>query len=241
MQDFIDEAARKLDGFNQLNYEEFDRLRRFKEQIEDIEDRVHGLDRGVLESLSTTSSLAASNGFAIVVGHTERSQGAAGTSPISQSEYLWNSDLANKVKSKCDQAGIASKIFFRDGVGISGAYQQVVQWGAQCVVELHFNAFNGSAHGTETLYDEDTNSGSKAWAERLQTRMLDALKLRDRGLKERDPGDRGYQSLSAANIPSALIEPFFGDSPTDAQAAHSGKDELAEAIFSAAVSQLAGT
>lgn len=241
MQDFIDEAARKLDGFNQLSYEEFDRLRRFREQIEDIEDRVLGLDRGVLESFSATRPTAASNGLAIVVGHTERAQGASATSPISQSEYVWNSDLANKIKSRCDQASIPSKIFFRDGIGISGAYQQVVQWGANCIVELHFNAFNGSAHGTETLYDEDTNSGSKAWAERLQSRMLDALNLRDRGLKERDPGQRGYASVSAANIPSALIEPFFGDSPTDAQAAHSGKDELAEAISGAAAAQLAGT
>ena len=53
-----------------------------------------------------------------------------------------------------------------------------------------------------------------------------------------DPGARGYRSVSAANIPSALIEPFFGDHAGDAQSAKSGKDDLAAAIVSVAANQL---
>jgi N-acetylmuramoyl-L-alanine amidase len=61
----------------------------------------------------------------------------------------------------------------------------------------------------------------------------------DRGLKERDPGDRGYKSVSAINIPSALIEPFFGNHPVDAKLGHNLKKELARTIAEAAAAQLA--
>ncbi len=68
----------------------------------------------------------------------------------------------------------------------------------------------------------------------LQSEMLKALHLKDRKLKERDPGDRGYRSVSELNIPSALIEPFFGDNPMEAKRAHDNKGDLAFAIANAA-------
>ncbi|MCA1408210.1 hypothetical protein I6F26_24790 [Ensifer sp. IC3342] len=54
--------------------------------------------------------------------------------------------------------------------------------------------------------------------------ILATLGTQDRGL------NRGYDSASALDIPSALIEPFFGDNPADAQKVHTKKDALAEAI-----------
>jgi N-acetylmuramoyl-L-alanine amidase len=60
----------------------------------------------------------------------------------------------------------------------------------------------------------------------------------DRGLKELGPGDRGYESCSSLDIPSALIEPFFGDNPDDARLGHDTKQELAVVIASAMRAQL---
>lgn len=221
----------------EVSYEDFQMLRAFREYINDLEEQFESNSSGL--AAPQIKNRSSGSGLAIVVGHTRRRPGASATNPINQSEYPWNRDLASKIKSECQILGVESRIFFRDNIGISGAYRQVAEWGAACVMELHFNAFNGSAHGTETLYDAETNSGSKAWAERLQKAMHSSLGLRNRKIKDRDPGERGYRSVSAINIPSALIEPFFGDNRRDAQIGHANKDDLAEALAQAAASQLA--
>jgi hypothetical protein len=190
---------------------------------------------------SAIKSLKPPPGAAFVVGHTKAHQWAAGVKPIGQNEYPWNKDLAIRIKALCDADNLRCEIFYRDLGGIVGAYKRVRDWGAVCVVELHFNASNGSALGTETLYDADVNAGSEAWAQRLQDGMV-ALYGRvgkaNRGLKERDPGDRGYESCSALDIPSALIQPFFGDNPGDAKLGQDNKQQLAVVIAKAMRAQL---
>ena len=189
-------------------------------------------------------SITASNSVpsaAIVVGHTKSSPGASGIKPIGKNEYPWNKDLAARVKALCDSSNVRCEIFYRDVGGIAGAYKRVRDWGAACVVELHFNAANGKAAGTETLYDAEVNAGSRGWAQRLQDEMV-ALYERsgkfNRGLKEVDPGDRGYDSCSALDIPSALIEPFFGDNVGDAALGQEKKQDLATVIAKAMRLQL---
>lgn len=235
----IEEIEQIIREGGTLSEAQFDALRALQERIDDIEDIASGQNLELRHV--ELERLAGSNGFAIVVGHTDRSKGAAGTAPINQREYPWNRDLAERINALCHSRGITSRIFYRDRIGIRGAYRQVGAWGAAFVVELHFNAFNGRAHGTETLYDADRNEASKAWAQRLQDGMLSVLGLRDRKLKELQPGDRGYTSVSALNIPSALIEPFFGDNPSDAYVGHTRKDDLAEAIAQAAAAQIASS
>ena len=232
----IDAIASRANQNAELTYEEFQQLLAEQERLDDLVEIVRGNANGVRSESFALRSVG--NALAIVVGHTQASPGASGGPPINQSEYPWNKDLASKIKAACSAVGVESKIFFRDNVGIGGAYQQVSDWGASCVVELHFNSFNGTARGTETLFDKDRNSGSAAWAQRLQTAMLGALGTVDRGLKECNPGDRGFGSVSALNIPSALIEPFFGDNQADAQKGHNNKDDLAEAVARAAAAQL---
>jgi len=231
------DIQRKLKSGEELEYEEFQKLLARKEEIDDLLDLFRGNQFRIMEEDFAFRS--GGSGVAIVVGHTQIAPGASGGPPISQSEYPWNRDLATRIKAHCGILGVESKIFFRDIVGIGGAYQQVSQWGARCVFELHFNSFNGTAKGTETLFDKDRNSGSRAWAQRLQSAMLGALGTNDRGLKECDSGDRGFASVSALNIPSALIEPFFGDNVSDATKGHNNKDDLAIALAEAAAAQVA--
>lgn len=179
---------------------------------------------------------AASSGnrkLAIVVGHTRVAPGAYGIAPISASEYVWNTDLAAKITAAGTAAGITVKTFLRDTGGISGAYAGVRQWAAGAAVELHFNAFNGSARGTETLYGPACPA-SLGWATAVQNAMV-ALYGRtgnnNRGLKKAPPYDRGRESVNAlSTIPSCLIEPFFGDNSTDATLGQNRKQALADAI-----------
>lgn len=236
--DELQSIERKIREGSEITYEDYQTLRAYREYLDDLEETLAG---GGTETRSVPEH-ASGAGFAIVVGHTANSPGAAGATPIGAPEYAWNKDLARRIEAECGSRGVEVRTFFRDGVGIAGAYGQVEAWGATCVVELHFNAFNRTTAGTETLYDADRHPGSKGWAERLQQAML-AVYARpggtgDRGIKERDPGDRGYQSVSALAIPTALIEPFFGDNPTEAALGQSRKDALAAAIAEQAAAQV---
>ncbi|WP_309088557.1 N-acetylmuramoyl-L-alanine amidase [Domibacillus sp.] len=77
-------------------------------------------------------------------------------------------------------------------------------------VSIHANAAaSSSANGTETLYYSATNTAnsadSKLLAEKLQSRMLQAWNLKDRGLVRRT--DLGV--LKYNTVPSALVELGF--------------------------------
>jgi len=217
-----------------LSYEDYQSLLALKERADDLEDMLEGGNTDF--SVPLPGTLAKTPGLAVIVGHTKKRPGAKGAAPIDTHEYSFNSGLANSIHEYCQENSVRSKIFTRDRKGISGAYREAVVWGATFAVELHFNAFNRTATGTETLYDEETHRDAMTWASHLQDRMLQALKLRDRGLKEIDKGGRGYRSLSAASIPIAIVEPFFGDNPSDASVGLERKLDIAEAIVDAAKS-----
>ncbi|NNJ67894.1 MAG: N-acetylmuramoyl-L-alanine amidase [Boseongicola sp.] len=225
-----------IDRGQELSEDDFDFLRNIREILDDLDEIQSGP-----APADTAIQPASGPALGIVVGHMKSAQGAFATSPINASEYEWNSHLAGLILAECAARNVEAQVFYRDGVGISGAYKQVDAYGATCVLELHFNAAKGNARGTETLYDGDTNKMSESWANALQVAMVDVYGRTgsaDRGLKERDPGDRGYKSLSSSDIPSALIEPFFGDHPGDAHLGHETKKALAAAIAETAATWL---
>ncbi|MCG7520840.1 N-acetylmuramoyl-L-alanine amidase [Ruegeria sp. Ofav3-42] len=159
--------------------------------------------------------------LAIVVGHNARAQGAV-RPDTGETEFVWNSALALLIQSLAKHyPDINVQVFFREpgpsyGREIRDVYRKTDEWGADAVIELHFNSHhNPNATGTETL-----SSGSRLsllLAEALQEEMLDALGLRDRGEKIVRKG-RGSASLISGRAPAALIEPFFGSSPNGQQA-----------------------
>jgi N-acetylmuramoyl-L-alanine amidase len=164
--------------------------------------------------------------IAIVVGHTQRSPGAYATEPINQNEYSFNKSIAESCFLSLKQQGVPVAVFFRDGVGISGAYQNAVAWGASFAIELHFNGhIDTAATGTETLYGT-RSIASERFASSFQSMMLSVFGLRDRGLIRREPGDglRGSQNVNMASLPTALLEPFFGSNPMDSAKATAQRD-----------------
>lgn len=173
--------------------------------------------------------------LAIVVGHTKIAPGAFATAPLSASEYPWNSHLAGMIKSAAEAEGHACELFFRDRVGVEGAYEKAEEWDPDAVMELHFNAANGQARGTETL--RGIQPEASEWAECVHDAMLslyDRSGKADRGIKKLRPGDRGHQSVSQLeNVPSVLIEPFFGDAAEDARLGQEKKDALGKALAAA--------
>lgn len=161
--------------------------------------------------------------IAIVIGHTKKSPGAF--SPhLKTHEYDWNTDLAISIQCLSRDVGI----FRRDFHGVPGAYAQAQAWGADKVIELHFNAAGEGATGTETLYVTDI---SKPLALAVQKEMVSVLEMRDRGAKL-PWQDRGRASLTALpGVPSIIVEPFFGSNAADCARASERKSDLARAIL----------
>ena len=88
------------------------------------------------------------------------------------------------------------------------------------VVSMHFNAFNGSAHGCEVFYV--SNNGKKI-AEPIQSELV-KLGFYDRGVKLH----KELYVLNHTNAPAILIEGCFCDSEKDMSLFHAEK--MANAI-----------
>ncbi|MGF1463555.1 MAG: N-acetylmuramoyl-L-alanine amidase [Maricaulaceae bacterium] len=178
----------------------------------------------------------------LIVGHSSDEQGAAGTKPLNQTEFVFNTELSKLVTKFGLPRGHLILTIFRPSRGRAGieiAYQKALKAEPDAIIELHFNAFNKQVRGTETLLSVKSDiveTNERELAELVQSEISSVFQRigrQDRGLKfiERR-GDRGWRSLSQVRtIPSILIEPFFGDEPNDAALAVEKKEELAKAII----------
>ncbi len=157
---------------------------------------------------------------AVLVGHNSHSKGAF--SPhLSVHEWDYNKRVANAMVDRALEFELEPKVFYREynsggyGDEITAAYAEIDAWKPAVILELHFNAFNGNASGTEVLYLHDSNRG-KALADAVQSALVSNLRLPDRGSKGRS-GGRGSASLEASDHPTILTEPFFGDNSVDCE------------------------
>lgn len=165
---------------------------------------------------------------AIIVGHDAMRPGAIFQSgPMKGTpEYTYNKKLAEHIQDYLKYKGCKSKIIFRDKIGINGAYQQAAKFGADFIIELHFNSSgNPAAHGFEVLIGDNSPSAiercERKFVEVLRNKMLAHFDSRIRhvnGVLEVRREDRGGGNVCAiSSIPSVLIEPFFASNPSEAE------------------------
>lgn len=178
--------------------------------------------------------------LALIVGHTKRAPGAKAVEPISTYEYFFNGGVAVEACKRAEAQKMSCRIFFKDGLTDEQVAAAVHRWTSDekrsVCIELHFNAANGKARGTETLYDADPTT-SKTFAEVVQKHVTKALSRTgsgDRGLKLIGPGDRGHRNLRTVKIASCLIEPAFGDTPLDAKLLFENQERYAQSLVDAA-------
>jgi len=225
-----------------MTNQEYDNILMKAEEYEDQLDALNVGDRKSPDIPVSRSESPPSSRIAIIVGHSQRSPGARGVEPVSTYEYFWNSELAGMISSVASAAGVQCGLFYRDGIGISGAYQQVVEWAPDTCIELHFNAYNNQVTGTETLYG--LYPPSRDWAQHVQAHIAGVFERAenggDRGIKLRNLGERGGKSVNQLDtLPSCLIEPYFGDASPDARLARDKRELLARAIVEAHISMQA--
>lgn len=126
-------------------------------------------------------------------------------------------ELANLVVNKLRQAG--HDVTVKQEKTSNGAWAFKNRNGYDYALSIHFNAFNGTATGTEVLYK---NSLGKA--PELSKKIANVLGIKDRGAKCRT-------DLYMMNIGfDALIEVCFHDNKGDLEAYNKRKNEVATTI-----------
>jgi N-acetylmuramoyl-L-alanine amidase len=177
----------------------------------------------------------------LIVGHNVRAPGARAVAPLSMNEYQYNKNIVAPACVKYARSkGFTVEVLTKDAMGTQAvgakATSLVKSVGKGCVIELHFNAFNGQASGTETLYSTKV-PGSKLFAQIVQRHMVEVFDRPNRGLKLRNSG-RGAANLAAVGVPCCLVEPLFGDNKTDALLMKTKADEYAKSLVNAAIEYL---
>lgn len=111
------------------------------------------------------------------------------------------------------------------GIGLS-VTAEANQWNADCFVSIHANsAADSFAHGVET-FCYARGGASEALAACIQSQMVGALPLADRGVKERP----GLYVLCHTEMPAVLVEVGFLSNEGDADLMKARWDDMAAAI-----------
>lgn len=170
----------------------------------------------------------------LIVGHERKAPGAAFA--LGGYEYHYNLKVAEiaKVYAGVNYPGIRVEVVLRDGIGISGAYKKANALRPDACIELHFNAFNKRAFGTETLCTVDyKDRGFAHMVHRAMCSIFEREGL-SRGVKVLPRSARGGGNIySMPAYANCLVEPFFGDNPDEARLAQNKQTEYAHCLVDA--------
>jgi N-acetylmuramoyl-L-alanine amidase len=170
----------------------------------------------------------------VIVGHEKKAPGA--TFALGGSEYEYNTKVSKLMEAYGKEAfpNMIVKTVFRDGIGISGAYKAAKGFKPDACIELHFNAFNTKAFGTETLCTAEASD--KHFAHMVHGNICQVFSREDnsRGVKVLPKGARGGGNVhSLPGFANCLVEPFFGDNKEEAEVAVAKQSLYAKALVDA--------
>lgn len=166
--------------------------------------------------------------LALVIGHGPKIDKGA-ESADGTTELDWNTELADLIKQNIGNA-LDVVIIHRVTERIPPV-AQVNATAADFTVELHCNASDGAASGTEMIC-LPTSPRANALATLLQRAAVAVLNLKDRGVKPPQNG-RGTGFLKGTKMPAVIVETLFIDNPKDLARGNAVKFALAAAYAKA--------
>lgn len=173
----------------------------------------------------------------VIVGHTASSPGAYSLHGVS--EYAYNKMILHEMISYSTSARFGMNDImvipiYRDLVGIAGAYKKAEEHKCDAVIELHFNAYNGRAVGTETLCTSNLNDLEFAnLVHKAVCNVFERAGL-SRGVKAIPRSGRGGENVhSFPGGVNCLVEPFFGDNEIDVKLSEIKRKEYAKSLVDA--------
>lgn len=168
----------------------------------------------------------------IDIGHCPSAPGAENRNYHISEYRFWSTyapRLANYLRGYGHDAVIVNRKMDGGGTGMTACVRACNEANADIIVALHANAYNGKASGTETLYWHTSPRG-KRLAQCIQTQMVKALGLPDRGIKPITGTERGGAQLRGTVAPCVIVEPFFIDNDNDYETALEQDANLCGAI-----------
>ena len=161
-------------------------------------------------------------------GHGGSDPGAVGASGIQ--EKVINLAVAQRLVALLEEAG-AEVIMTRKGDQSVTNLQRVEianQAKGDIYISIHANAYaNNESNGTETHYcsENSYSSASRYLAHQLQSELVSALNLRDRGVKQ-----NSYYILKNTKMPAALVEMAFLTNPEEEEILKSAEMQTKAAL-----------
>lgn len=175
--------------------------------------------------------------LALVIGHGPYIDKGAWNPRARVSELEFNRGLASLITSNFIGTPVECVLIHR----VTEKVQPVAQVNAiepDLCVELHCNAYDGNATGTEMICYPGSKDGLRL-AVCLQNAALSALRLKDRGVKAPQAGGRGMALLKGTRCPCVIWEPFFIDNDDDLSTATKNKEALAKSFAQAVLAYAA--
>ena len=143
-------------------------------------------------------------------GHGGSDPGASGPSKPHEAELALR--CAKSIESWLKSQGCQIKKTRSSNVDVSLSARRSasVSYDPYIFCSIHLNAFNGSAHGTETWYYW-SGGNSRNLANKVQTTLVQQLGRTNRGVKQ-----NGWTVITgSANVPAILTEALFVDNRTE--------------------------
>ena len=150
---------------------------------------------------------------ALVIGHKRASPGASNRAS-GLTEFSFNEALAFEIEMEVSGLHV-QKVYRRTYSSLPGDINEL---NPDFIISLHCNAFDESATGTEVLYYHRSTQGKLA-AEILRDHLVNALGLKNRGIRPKTSEDRGGYLLRYTAAPCVIAEPFFIDNDSDLEIA----------------------
>lgn len=153
----------------------------------------------------------------ISVGHGGDDPGAIGVNKVKESEKTL--ELSKAVEKALKAVGVDVKLS-RTGNNNnpqSSKLKQIESYKPDIAIDIHFNAYNGKATGTETYYQHNV-SRSKNLAENLARLVAQTIGITNRGAKVKLLSDgRDYFGMlrKCSTCPIVLLETCFIDNSSD--------------------------
>lgn len=160
---------------------------------------------------------------ALVIGHKPSSPGAVNLS-MGITEYEFNDALSSDIKAEVIGVDVV-KVYRTTYKSLPSDINRL---GPDFIISLHCNAYNTTASGTEVLFYHTSKTGRQI-AGKLNEKLVQALGLKDRGIKPINGEDRGGYLLKLTQAPCVIAEPFFIDNDTDITTALGNRDGLVSA------------
>lgn len=163
---------------------------------------------------------------ALLAGHSIKDPGAVNPNS-GHTEYDYNRTLGNLIAIELAKVGVVRPLIVNRDT-YKGLPSKVNATGADVAIELHCNAFNGEASGTEMLCWVNSKIGHLL-ADRLQNAAYKVLALPYRGVKRIGADDRGGYLLKRTEMPCVIVESFFIDNDNDLAVGLKYQHQLAKA------------